>query len=287
MIGGVAWLVDQAVERHTERGGQTHQEVTPRGCAPALDLVKRDWLDPDTTGEVSLFQIGALASLANPLSEHMQLEHIPDAKLVSIGATALLAYAGSPYCLHMPATYRKRRVVARKRVRRDKDLDQAIARRVAELRIKNQMSQVELGRFLGRQDAATAAHKLETAKTGFSISDLIALADKFGVTLDKLIRGFDPESDESLTDAEIDTVMRQYAATDAERAEFTAHRKLYRDHRITTSYLMVFLLVLRRDRNVAQAADAAVNAAARDAAVAESGSTTRVPPGELRRRRKT
>jgi transcriptional regulator with XRE-family HTH domain len=184
----------------------------------------------------------------------------------------------------MPVTYRKRRVASRKRARRDKTLDLEIGTRVAELRVNKGMPQVELGRFLKRQDAAGQAHKLESGKSGFSLADLVKLADHFGVTLDYLIRG--SETDAPLTNEEVDTVLKRYAASEHERNEFAAHRRLYRDHRITTSYVHVFLLVLRRDRPLEEAADAALNAQARDSAKLESGEATRVPPDALRKRRK-
>lgn len=175
-------------------------------------------------------------------------------------------------------------MASRKRARRDKTLDLEIGARVAKLRAARGMAQVDLGRLLLRQDSAGQAYKWETGKAGFSLNDLVKLAEHFGVTLDYLIRG--SESDAPLTGEEIETVLNQYAASAEERQEFAAHRRLYRDHRITTSYVHVFLLVLRKDRNVEAAADAALNAAARDRGIVEGGDASQVPSGVLRKRRK-
>lgn len=186
----------------------------------------------------------------------------------------------------MPGTYRKRRVGSKKRPRRNKQLDATIAQRVAELRVKKQMAQVDLGRLLERSDAATAAHKLENAKSGFSLQDLVTLAKHFDVSLDQLVRGVTPDTDGTLTDDEIKQVLDQYAASDVERREFAEHQRIHRDHRVTASYIHVFLLALRRGRSLERAADEALAASARDSAVQETGSAERLPPGELRRRRK-
>lgn len=169
---------------------------------------------------------------------------------------------------------------------RDRDLDREIGARVAELRQKHGMSQVDLGRLLGRI-SPSSPHKYETGKVGLTLGALIKIAERFDTSLDRLIRNAEPKGVEPmLDDAQIDAVLTQLAATDAERAVFADHRRLYTHQRITAAYVLAFLFGRRSNASVEQAVDAAVLATAREAAIAETGSAERAKPDALRKRKK-
>lgn len=171
--------------------------------------------------------------------------------------------------------------------RRDRDLDKAIGARVQQVRLKHGMSQVDLGRLLGRTDASGGGHKVETGKVGFTLSALKAVADRFDVSLDWLVRGADPKGvDPVLSEAELDLVLIQLGASADEREVFAAHRRVYSQQRITSAYAMAFLLGRRSGATVEHAVDQAVMAQAREAAIAETGSAERAKPNALRRRKK-
>lgn len=169
---------------------------------------------------------------------------------------------------------------------RDRDLDREIGARVAEFRQKHGMTQVDLGRLLGRV-SPSSPHKYETGKAGLTLGDLIKIAEHFDISLDRLIRNVDPKGVEpALDDAQIDAVLTQLAATPDERAVFASHRYIYTHQRITAAYVLAFLFGRRSNASVEQAVDAAVLATAREAAIAETGSAERAKADTLRKKRK-
>lgn len=169
---------------------------------------------------------------------------------------------------------------------RDRDLDRAIGQRVAQARKRKNVSKVELARKLGRADANASAQKYEKGESGLSPSDLLKISDELDVSLDWLIRGVHPKHEiVELSPAEIDGVLDHFGATAEERAAFAEHRAIYAHNRVTAAYVDVFLHGRRSHKDPARIVRETVAATAREAAIAESGSATRVKPGELRRRK--
>lgn len=169
---------------------------------------------------------------------------------------------------------------------RDRGLDKEIGARIREIRIKAGVSQVALGRILDRKQPASSMHKYEKGENGLNPNDLKKIAEHFKVSLDLIIRGVEPKGlDPTLTQAEIDTILQQFGATPIERSVFEKHQRMYASARITSAYLVAFLLGHRSHGDVEKAVDEATSAVARDAAIAESGSAERVEPGALRKRR--
>ncbi len=170
---------------------------------------------------------------------------------------------------------------------RDEELDGQIGARVRQAREAKNMTQVDLGRILGRKSPASAMHKAEKGIVGLNASDLKKIADQLDVSLDWLIRGEQPKGlDPILTVADRDRILDQFQASSEARAALAENLAMYTHHRVTASYVVGFLLGYRTSNDPQAAADSAVLAAARDAAIAETGSAERLKPGALRKRRK-
>jgi transcriptional regulator with XRE-family HTH domain len=178
--------------------------------------------------------------------------------------------------------YRKPRM----RRRRNVQLDREIGDRVRRAREKKQIQQAELGRQLDKV-SPVSMWKYEEGQTGLDASLLAKLSTLLDVSLDWLISGQERSGlDPILADEERERVYDQFQASPQERAAFDEHLREYVHHRITTSYVVAFLLGLRKSSgNVAQATDAAVLAVARDVGVDEREGRP-ANPDSLRRKPK-
>ena len=88
------------------------------------------------------------------------------------------------------------------------DIKSIVAENIAELRVLNNMTQMELAEKLNYSDKTIS--KWERAESSPDISVLVKIADIFGVSLDYLVRGRDVEAAFNGTSKEQDTEKPKY-----------------------------------------------------------------------------
>lgn len=152
------------------------------------------------------------------------------------------------------------------------------------------MTQVELGRHFGHRNGASV-FKYERGMHGLSAREYIIASDVLRRSLDWMIAGIERDSDAGLSAEGLSALLIYLRVTPAERKVLDAYLQQNPHHR-TRAAVTAWLDCYRtyatprrsRVRAVVAAGNAAVAAAARQDAIAETGSAAQAAPGDVRKR---